>query len=51
MVVDFPRPMFIDEECGYLKVNIDGGLITRNISRKKKSEGLPAYKSLLYDKC
>ena len=30
--------MFIDEECGILKVVADGGELNRNISRKKKSD-------------
>ena len=37
-LVDLPRLMFIDEECGNLKVIIDGGELNRNINRKKKSE-------------
>ena len=34
-LVDLPRLMFIGEECGNLKVTVDGGVLTRNISRKK----------------
>ena len=30
--------MFIDEECGNLKVVANGGELNRNISRKKKSD-------------
>ena len=32
-----PRLMFIDEECGSLQVVVDGGELTRNKNRKKKS--------------
>ena len=45
------RLMFIDEECGNLKVVIDGGEITRNTNRKSKSEVLQAYRCPLCDKC
>ena len=43
-LVDLPRLMFIDEECGNLKVVADGGELTRNNDRKKSSEVLQAYK-------
>ena len=36
--MDLPRLLFIDEECGNLKVIIDGGELNRNINRKKKSD-------------
>ena len=29
--------MFIDEECGSLQVVVDGGELTRNKNKKKKS--------------
>ena len=34
-LMDLPRLMFIDEECGNLKVVVNGRLLTRNINRKK----------------
>ena len=34
---DLPRIVFIDEECGNLKVN-NGGEVTGNINQKKKSD-------------
>ena len=42
-LVDLPRLMFIDEECGNLKVVVDGGELTRNNNRKKWSELLQVY--------
>ena len=36
--------MFIDEECWYLKVVVDIGELTRNITKKKKPDVLQAYK-------
>ena len=39
-LVDLPRLMFIDEECGNLKIVVDGGELTRNNDRKKSSEVL-----------
>ena len=33
---DLPRLVFIDEECGNLKVVVDGVELARNISKKKK---------------
>ena len=35
---NLPRFVFIDEECGNLKVVNDGGELTRNINQKKKSD-------------
>ena len=35
--MDLPRLMFIDEEFRNLKAVVDGGELTRNINRKKKS--------------
>ena len=49
--MDLPRLMFIDEECGNLKVVVDGGEPTRNNNRKKSSEVLQAYRCQLCDKC
>ena len=46
-LLDLPRLMFIDEECGNLKVVVDGGERTRNNNRKKKSEVLQAYRCQL----
>ena len=39
-LVYLPRLMFIDEECGNLKIVVDGGELTRNNDRKKSSEVL-----------
>ena len=33
-LVDLPRLMFIDEECGNLKVVVDGGELTRNNNKE-----------------
>ena len=49
--MDLPRLMFIDEECGNLKVVVDGGEPTSNNNRKKNSEVLQAYSCQLCDKC
>ena len=46
-----PRLMFIDEECGNLKAVVDGGQLTRNNNRKRKSEVLQVYRCPLFDKC
>ena len=35
-LLDLPRLIFIDEECGNLKAVVDGGELSRNINRKKK---------------
>ena len=35
--------VFTDEECGSLKVVVDGGELTTNINQKKKSDVLQAY--------
>ena len=43
-LVDLPRLMFIDEECGNLKVVVDGGEQTRNNNKKKRSEVIQAYR-------
>ena len=50
-LMDFPRIMFIDEECGNLKVAVDGGQFTSSNNRKGKSEVLQADKCPLGDKC
>ena len=50
-LVDLPRLIFIIEECGNLKVVVDGGEVTININRKKKSDVLQAYRCPLCDKC
>ena len=34
---DLPRLVFIDKECGNLKVFVDGGDLTRNINYKKSN--------------
>ena len=49
--MDLPKLMFIDEECGNLKVVVDGGKFTRNNNRKRKLEVLQAYRCPLCDKC
>ena len=36
-LVALPRLVFIDEECGNLKLVVDGADLTRNINRKRKS--------------
>ena len=41
-LVDLPKLMFIDEECGNLKVVVDGEGLTRNNNSKKSSEVLQA---------
>ena len=48
--MDLLRLMFIDEECGNLKVVFDGGELTRSNNRKRKSEVLQAYRCPLCDK-
>ena len=50
-LVDLPKLMFIDEELGNLQVVFDGGELTRNNNRKKKSEVLQAYICQLCGKC
>ena len=42
-LVDLPRLMFIDEECGNFKVVVDDGELTVNNNRKKSSEVLQTY--------
>ena len=37
-LIDLPRIIFIDEECGNHKVVVDGGQFTRNNNKKRKSE-------------
>ena len=49
--MDLPKLMFIDEECGNLKVVFDVGWFTRNNNRKRKSEVLQAYRCPFCDKC
>ena len=43
-LMDWPKLMFINEECGNLKLVVDGGLFTRNNNRKRKPEALQAYR-------
>ena len=43
--------MFINEECGNFKVVVNGGELTRNSDRKRKSEVLKGYICPLFDKC
>ena len=42
-LLDSPGLMFIREECGNLKVVVDGGELTRNNDGKRMSEVLQAY--------
>ena len=48
---DLLRIVFIHEKCGNLEVFVDGGELTRNISKEKKPGVLQAYRYLLCDKC
>ena len=43
--------VFTDEECGSLKVVVDGGELTTNINQKKKSDVLQAYSQLFCHRC
>ena len=49
--MDLPKFIFIDEECGDLKIAVAGRWFTRNNNRKRKSEVLQAYRCPLCDKC
>ena len=42
---DWLRVVLIDEECGILKVVIDGGELAKNINQKKTSDVLQAFRS------
>ena len=42
-LLDLPGLIFINGECGNLKVVVDGGELTRNNDRKRRSEVLQAY--------
>ena len=48
-----PRLMFINEECGNLKVVVNDRYLARNNNRKRKrkSEILQAYRCPLCEKC
>ena len=48
---DLLRIVFIREECGNLEVFVDGGDLTGNIKKKKKTGVLQAYTCPLCDKC
>ena len=50
-LVDVPKVMLIDEECGSLKVVVDGGELAINNDGKEKSDVLQAYRCPLCDKC
>ena len=43
---DLPRLLFINKECGNLKVGVDDGKFTRNANKKgkDKSDVLQAYR-------
>ena len=43
--------VFIDKECGNLRVATDDGELTRNNNQKKKSDLLQAYRCPLSKKC
>ena len=49
--MDLPRLMFLDEKCGNVQVVVDGGELTRNNNRTKKSEFSQAYRELICEKC
>ena len=42
-LLDLPGLIFINGESGNLKVVVDGGELTRNNDRKRRSEVLQAY--------
>ena len=46
-----PRLVFIDNECGNANGVIDGRELTRNITKKRISIVLKAYRSPLCGKC
>ena len=48
---NLPRLVFIDNECGNANVVVDGRELTRNITKKRISIVLKAYRSPLCDKC
>ena len=48
---DLLKIVFIHEECGNLKVFVDGGELTGNINKKKKLGVLQAYRCSLCGKC
>ena len=48
---DLLRIMFIHEECGNLKVFVDGGELIGNINKQKKPVVLQAYRCPFCDKC
>ena len=48
---DLLRIVFIHEECGNLKVFVDGRELTGNINKKKKPGVLQAYRCPLCVKC
>ena len=50
MTFNLLRAVFINEECGNLKVVIDVGEFNRNFNLKKKSDVLQAFRSTLCDK-
>ena len=48
---DLLRIVLIHEECGDLKVFVDGGELTGNINKQKKPGVLQAYRCPVCDKC
>ena len=50
-LVALPTLVFINEECGNLKLVVDGADLTRNINRKRKSGVFQAYRCPLCHKC
>ena len=50
-LLDLPGLMFSNEECGNLKVVVNGGEYTRNNDKKTKSEVLQTYICPRFEKC
>ena len=48
---DLLRIVFIPEECGNLKVFVDGGELTGNINKQNEPGILQAYRCPICDKC
>ena len=48
---NLPKLVFIDNECGSANVVVDGRELTRNITKKRISIVLKAYRSPLCGKC
>ena len=48
---DLIRIVFIHEQCGNLKLFVDGGEVTRNFNKNKKSDVLQACICSVCDRC